>query len=223
MATGRARERPRGEQNLEARAAHRIEQRSRLLSVARRHFFASGYFSTSLSAIASEIGGSKGILWSLFATKQELFVAVIDEETRDYHRAALALLDEHGDPLEIIGRFAACFIARMTSRDAVILTRLIGSVSGYMAIGDLVYARLIGIVEAALMQFYARHIARGALDFDDPAAAASLTIALCAGTAQFRLLWTDASVEREEIEAHATAVAAALAKFCRSDAPRQDV
>ena len=52
--------------------------RERLVETATRLFLADGYNATSLEKVATEAGFSKGAVYSNFATKQELGLAVLD-------------------------------------------------------------------------------------------------------------------------------------------------
>lgn len=61
----------------------RIEQternRSRLLTAARRVFVARGYHASTLEQIAERAGFSKGVVYSQFDSKADLFLALLDE------------------------------------------------------------------------------------------------------------------------------------------------
>ena len=52
--------------------------RRELLEAAERRFFADGYHSTTLEAIAEEAGYSKGAVYSAFDGKADLFLALLD-------------------------------------------------------------------------------------------------------------------------------------------------
>src|SRR5262245_4068895 len=61
------------------RESQRLARRSQIIAVARQHFFEHGYDGTAMSAIAAELGGSKGTLWNYFPSKEALFAAVVEE------------------------------------------------------------------------------------------------------------------------------------------------
>ena len=71
-------------------------RRRGILDVARAVFLARGYAATSMSEIASKVGGSKGTLYNYFSSKEELFSAVIRETCR-------GLAETYFDPLPPIG------------------------------------------------------------------------------------------------------------------------
>lgn len=56
----------------------REQTRARLVETAHRLFIADGYNATSLERVATEAGFSKGAVYSNFATKHELGLAVLD-------------------------------------------------------------------------------------------------------------------------------------------------
>lgn len=61
------------------RRASREDVRRRVLDSARREFAAHGFDGVSLDQIATAAGFSKGAVYSNFATKSELFMALMDE------------------------------------------------------------------------------------------------------------------------------------------------
>ena len=54
-------------------------RRETILEIARDMFFTEGYAAVSMSAIAARLGGSKGTLYNYFASKEELFSAVMTQ------------------------------------------------------------------------------------------------------------------------------------------------
>ena len=60
------------------RRATPCERRDHILAVAATAFAEEGYGATSMSAVASRLGGSKATLYKYFASKTELFAAVME-------------------------------------------------------------------------------------------------------------------------------------------------
>lgn len=166
-----------------------------------------------MSAIAADIGGSKGILWTHFASKEQLLTAFVNAEIEDFHSDALAILERTQAPVATLRAFAEHFIARMIDPDALKLQRLAGAVVGHVAIGEQIYAELALRIEQALTAFYVREMAQGSLRKGDPARAASLTISLCMGLGHQRLLWTAELAPEDAASARAEIVAEALAEL----------
>jgi AcrR family transcriptional regulator len=87
--------------------SERTEQtRSELVEAARRVFLRRGFHGASLDEISAEAGYTTGAVYSRFAGKDELFLAVMDEHlerrTRLYADAALAAPDFESAHREIV-------------------------------------------------------------------------------------------------------------------------
>ena len=61
-----------------SRAERQAQTRERLIAVAREMFLTDGYAATSLDKVALQAGFSKGAVYSNFAGKEELCMAVLD-------------------------------------------------------------------------------------------------------------------------------------------------
>ena len=73
--------------------------------------------SAQLKSIAATLGGSKGTLWSYFASKEILFAAVIDRVT-DAFRAQLSLILNPRDGVEsALRRFGIEFLRKVSTTD----------------------------------------------------------------------------------------------------------
>src|SRR5689334_21301772 len=69
-----------------SRAEQTERNRTRVLAAARRAFLARGYHGATLEQIADEAGFSKGVVYSQFRNKADLFLALL--EARIAERAA---------------------------------------------------------------------------------------------------------------------------------------
>jgi AcrR family transcriptional regulator len=65
------------------REAQVERNRELLLAAARRVFLARGYHGSTLEAIAAEAGFSKGVVYSQFESKADLFLALLDERIEE--------------------------------------------------------------------------------------------------------------------------------------------
>jgi AcrR family transcriptional regulator len=76
------------------RRIEQVEQnRERVLAAAHRVFIARGYAGASLETIADEAGFSKGVVYSQFGSKPDLFFALLEqriEQRAAHHRRAVA-------------------------------------------------------------------------------------------------------------------------------------
>lgn len=105
------------------REAKREERRCAILAIAGRHFQEFGYGGTTMSAIAAELGGSKGTLWAYFPSKEELFAAVLDSWIEQYApmREPRAGKDLH----QMLVGYCTDFLTIMLSPEVTALYRLV--------------------------------------------------------------------------------------------------
>lgn len=80
----------------ERNQALREESRAKIIAAALRLFGANGYERTTVRQIAREAGVAQGLLYSHFASKEELLLAIFQQSVQDVY-ASFALA-EAGDP-----------------------------------------------------------------------------------------------------------------------------
>ncbi len=169
------------------REAQRLARRQAILAVARQAFFDHGYAGTSMSTVAQALGGSKGTLWAYFASKEDLFAAVLDQLIEDYGR--LPRLDPDGDPRDVLEGYARELLAVTLSPPILALNRLVIAESArFPDLGRLFYALGPERRLAVLAQWLVAQIARGRLCAADPMRAAMLFHQLSLAR-QTRTLW----------------------------------
>ena len=98
-----------------SRAEQNDRNRALLLAAARRVFLARGYYAATLEQIADEAGFSKGVVYSRFASKADMFLALLEDriEERAAQNADLAR------QLAGSGNFTAMFdLAQRAERSA---------------------------------------------------------------------------------------------------------
>jgi AcrR family transcriptional regulator len=188
------------------REARRQSRREAILEVAAQSFLESGYAGTTMSAIATRLGGSKGTLWSYFGSKELLFAAVIDNATEVF-RAQLSLILNPHDEVEIaLRRFCEEFLRKVTSPQAIRLHQLVvGEASRFPEIGRIFHNRAPRMTHALLAEYLDGAMTRGLLHREDPLRSAQQLIALCmAGSHQPLLLRivdeADAQTIRDDVD-----------------------
>jgi AcrR family transcriptional regulator len=87
------------------RAERRAQTRAALLDAAARVFVERGFAGASVEAIAAEAGYTRGAFYSNFATKEELFVALLQE--RGFELARSAAREGAGMTPSELGAYAA--------------------------------------------------------------------------------------------------------------------
>ncbi|MCC2978086.1 TetR/AcrR family transcriptional regulator [Sphingomonas sp. PL-96] len=199
------------------REARKQDRRLAIMAIARRMFLENGYAATSMSAIAAELGGSKATLWNYFPSKEELFDAVLDDATAAYRQQLTDLLRPTPDLGATVLAFTRSFIAKITSRDAVQLHRLVAAEAARSPEVGLIFSRVPQRTRQLLAEFFAAAMAAGQLRQADPADAANVVTYLCM-VLQQRVLWGGAAPTAAEIEAGA---ATATEVFLRAYAPER--
>lgn len=200
------------------REARREERREAILDVAARYFLENGYAATTMSGIAAALGGSKGTLWSYYASKELLFGDVLERATQDF-RAQLSLaLNPEEDVAAALGKFCSRYLDRLTNPQAIALYSLVvGEAARFPEIGRIFYERGPLSVHRLLAGYLEQVMDRGDLRRADAFEAAQYLTALCLARSHTKTLarYTDV-LTRAEAEADARA---ALDVFLRAYAP----
>jgi TetR/AcrR family transcriptional repressor of mexJK operon len=135
------------------------------------------------------LGGSKGTLWSYFASKEDLFSACIEEKTDAFRAELVSVLDPAVPLRQAIDSFCRGFIARIRMPLSIELYRLLaGESTRAPEASRIFYERGPGVVEALLTAFLAGHVEAGRLREESPLDMAQTLMSLCTGNSHQRLL-----------------------------------
>jgi len=201
------------------REASKQERRQSIVEIAKRSFLEHGYAGTSMSAIAAEMGGSKATLWSYFASKEDLFGAVLDDATAAFRNQLNDVLSTKGALADTVQDFCRRFITKVTSTDGSSLHRLVVAESGrFPEIGEIFYSRGPEPVRRLLTEYFGTQMAQGLMRQDDPNHVTSVLVSLCMGDLYQRLIWEGAISDEREIAREAEYVADV---FMRAFAPNE--
>lgn len=172
------------------RELRRLDRREAILAVAARSFLEQGYAGTTMSNVAATLGGSKGTLWRYFASKEELFAAVIDQSTTTYRARLLEILDDPcGDVVMTLTRLCTSIVERITAPDAVALQRLVMAEAGrFPEMGVIFYDRAPRQTHALVASFLEGAMEQGHLRPDEPLKAARLLVSLCLSGYQQKMM-----------------------------------
>ncbi|HEX7821226.1 MAG TPA: TetR/AcrR family transcriptional regulator [Sphingobium sp.] len=203
------------------RELRRQDRREAILAVAARTFLEQGYAGTTMSGIAATLGGSKGTLWNYFASKEELFAAVIDQVTIEYRVRLSEILDDpYGDVMVTLKRFCMGIMEKVTSPDAIALHRLVVAEAGrFPEMGRIFYDRAPRQTHILLSGFLEGAMERGQIRAEEPIQAARLLVGLCLAGCQQKLLM--GLIETATAEIIAADVDRATDVFMRAYAPPQ--
>ena len=186
----------------------RSDQRRRaILDVASAAFLEDGFAATSMSSIATRLGGSKGTLYNYFRSKEELFSAFMLDACGGAANALFDNLPAIGDDLRgTLIDLGAGFMGFVMSDPVTAIHRLVVAESGrFPEVGRLFYETGPRKGERRLAEYFAVAMAEGRLRPADPDAMARRFKDLCLSDIYTRRLWgvLDA-VAPEEIRASVT-------------------
>jgi TetR/AcrR family transcriptional repressor of mexJK operon len=191
------------------------EKAESILAAARRMFLAGGFGAVSMDAIAREAGASKATLYAYFASKEELFGAVVAHEgERYFHGFSVPELD----PRQVeasLGEIAQRFLELVLSPDAVAVNRItIAEAVRFPQLGEIFWRSGPERTRVQIEAFLRRADEAGTLAVPDPRLAAEQFIALLRGDAHLRqLLRLDEALAPEELS---VAARNAVATFLRA-------
>jgi TetR/AcrR family transcriptional repressor of mexJK operon len=199
------------------RSQNREARRAAIVAVARSAFLEHGYAATSMSTIATQMGGSKGTLWAYFPSKEDLFTAVLDDVTASFRQNLDDALRPGRDCHTTLLDFSQRFLAKMLNPDTIRLQRLIVGEGGrFPEIGRIFYARGPQFVLERLSDYIRGRMEAGDLRNDDPMQAAMNLIQLTQMQHNLRLWGIVGIPDAEEVHDHAVK---ALDLFNRAYAP----
>lgn len=107
------------------RQTRRAERQAAIVAIAQRTFSEWGYGGTSMSAIASQIGGSKATLWAYFPSKKDLFAAALAAWIEEIELVGRPRWS--GDLRDVLVCYCAEFMRVMLSPPADTLFRLMAA------------------------------------------------------------------------------------------------
>lgn len=199
------------------------DRRAAMLEIARAAFLQDGYAATSMSQIATKIGGSKATLYNYFPSKKDLFVAVADEESTRMFTHLFDVSEMRGDIRTVLERLSRRFLVLLLSDDQIAFYRLIVAESArFPEIGFTAYEFGMKRGLESMAGYFAEAIERGELRRSNVQAAAGQFLDLCAGQLHRKRLWGIVeNTSQEDIEVQAKrAVATFLAAYGNDELSR---
>ena len=182
-------------------------KRRQVLDGARQVFLSAGFDGASMGDIAKAAGVSKGTLYTYFASKEELFEALILEERRQLAEALFRLDDLEPDPRVVLRRLGRSFLERMVAPEHIRSVRMvIGAAERFPRIGRTFYEHGPCQGVARLAAWLDRQVAAGGRAIGDTELAAQQFLDLCSGVMMKRQLFAagdppDAAAIERQVEA----------------------
>jgi AcrR family transcriptional regulator len=190
-------------------------RRETILQIARQSFLEEGYAATSMSSIAAKLGGSKGTLYNYYASKEELFAAVMTAHCA-VARARFEVLDvQSGTLAERLRRFGEAYLDVILDDEFLGVHRLVTGESGrFPEIGATFYEAAGKRGKSRLAEVFAEEMDKGVIRRDDPDKVARLFTGLLRSDVHTRRAWnvipkpSSADISRLAAEAAETILAA---------------
>ena len=165
-------------------------RRKAFVDASRAAFFTNGYAGTTMSSIASKVGGSKTTLWSYFPSKEDLFEAVVDSIVEEYGDALAVDLPLDEPVPEVLRRFGNLLMTKLTATPILSLFRLVvGEAERFPHLAKTFYDRGPRRGKARAAIWVGEKMARGELRMGNPLRAVQHFTGLCqSGLYQFAVL-----------------------------------
>jgi TetR/AcrR family transcriptional regulator, mexJK operon transcriptional repressor len=164
-------------------------KRESILAAARRVFLAAGFGAASMDAIAREAGASKATVYAYFASKEELFGAVVARDSERYAEGFSAGTLDPGDVEGSLSAIADRFLRLLVSHEVIALNRIIiGEVTRFPQLAEVFWQAGPERIRAQVEGFLRRAAASGTLDVADPRLAAGQFASLVRGELHLRTL-----------------------------------
>ncbi len=161
----------------------KVVRRQRLVDAAWRRLATNGYHETTVDDVCDEAGVSKGAFYGYFSTKQDLFLALLDEETETLNRVAADLAEHDLSGAERVRRFTQAMLRVGDDPGRVQLRAdLWSALTGDPVVRDR-FAESVAARRRVLREWIARSVRAGDLGIDEQRAnaLASILIALADG------------------------------------------
>ncbi len=151
-------------------------------------FALEGYGITSMSTIAARLGGSKATLYKYFASKEELFQAVMQRKCEAVIGPLEELADSSRDPAALLHAFGKIFLSRLCQPDALVIHRTVhGEGQRFPEVARTFFAYGPEAAYSVLTPALARFDAEGLIDCPEPRLAAEQFLAMVRGDLHLRV------------------------------------
>ena len=155
------------------REERRDERRDGILDVGRDCFLVDGYAATSMSSIATRLGGSKGTLYNYFKSKEELFEAVMQRQCGALAETLFDVTDDGEAPRERLEHFASAFLKLLLTPESLGMHRVVVGESGrFPELGRMFYDMGPKVILTKIASYLSDLMDQGVMRRADPLVAA---------------------------------------------------
>jgi TetR/AcrR family transcriptional regulator, mexJK operon transcriptional repressor len=143
------------------RELNKARKREEIIDVASCAFLEQGYGAVTMNGIAETLGGSKATLWAYFCNKDDLFVAVVEQQVEEFGREICEVLGRRTFSIEALRRFCIRFVELLLTERSVRVFRLVISEGErFPIVRETFYSRGPKLLQQHVSDFYATRFAR---------------------------------------------------------------
>lgn len=110
-------------------------KRQLIIDIAKKAFIELGYSNTSMSEIASRVGGSKATLYNYFSSKEEIFAAVMETAASEQIHKAFQILEQEQDLEATLVNFGVNYLNSVLSTTLMSIWKMAITEAGLSDIG----------------------------------------------------------------------------------------
>ena len=143
-------------------------RRNAIIEAATRVFLENGFEKTTMSDIATQLGGSKATLYGYFSTKEDLFLEAMNALAETLFAKTYAELSTDGDIRDMLRHFGISMLSFTTSANALAMFRLMIAGSARIEIGRSMVVQGMEKGEAAIKALLKATMNAGQLRQCDP-------------------------------------------------------
>lgn len=176
------------------------EKRRAIIEAAKGVVFERGYDAASMAEVSARVGGSKQTLYSYFASKEELFAAVIQETSATLFQPLFANFHASQDLPRALGDLAIAFLRLICEKELVAYRRTVIAEGAKSSLGRMAFENGPERGWSQLGEDFRRAMDEGRMRRADPRRAVMHFFALCnAGPAERLLEGAISAVSDEEL------------------------
>lgn len=164
------------------------EKRLAILEAAKEIFLERGFSAASMAEVSARVGGSKQTLYNYFASKEDLFFAVMLEKGASLVDPVFAILHGRDDLATALREFAIAFLRLLSTEELIGFRRIIYAEGAKSALGRRFHEIGPKRCWTQLAEVLKRAMDEGRMRRADPWLAAMHFAALCEAGSYQRLL-----------------------------------
>jgi len=171
----------------ERTAPPRNPKAERIIRAALRVFLEQGFEGASMDRVAGLAGVSKATVYAHFDSKESLFAAIMERETRRRAQAIVPPMSIDLPIREALKRAGESFLRFVACEESVRTLRVVAAESArFPELGQLFFDSGPAVTWRALTEFFERAADAGQLDVPDPGLAAEQFMAAATGQSHLR-------------------------------------